>query len=127
MNEIIPLPFATPPLSLNDRDHWRTKARKVSSTRDTARWAIRAARIPTFTTARVLLHYRVPDNRRRDLDNLAATLKPVIDALVDEGRLPDDDWRHVISASVQMHPPDPRARQGLWLELYDTTAPEAGC
>lgn len=121
MTHLVPLPWAKPPLSLNDRDHWRVKARKVALARDQARWAIRAARIPAFETVHLTLHWRVPDRRRRDLDNLAATLKPVTDALVDEKCIPDDDWRHVLAATTQIHAPDPRARQGVWLELHNWT------
>lgn len=123
MTHLVPLPWPKPPLSLNDRDHWRPKAAKVANARAQARWAIRAARLPAFETVHLTLHWRIPDRRRRDLDNLAATLKPVTDALVDEGRIPDDDWQHVLAATTRIHPPDPHARQGLWLELHNWTFP----
>ena len=115
----IPLPWAAPPLSLNDRMHWRPKAEKVRQAREAARWAIRAAqpRPTPMAAAEVVLHWRVPNLIRRDLDNLAATLKPVIDALVDEGVLPDDDWRHVTRASSEIHPPDPNRRPSVWVQI----------
>lgn len=126
MTWVAPLPWPKPPLSLNDRLHWRVKADKVKQARRDAGWAIRAARLPRYQTVHVLLHYRAPDQKRRDLDNMAATLKPVLDALVDAGVIPDDDYRHVLSASSKIHEPDPRARQGLWVELYDGTLHEDG-
>ena len=42
------------------------------------------------TYARVQLCYLPPDNRRRDTDNLVATLKPLCDGLVDYGLVSDD-------------------------------------
>ena len=80
---VVPLPWLSPPLSLNDREHWRPKAAKVRAARTEARWAIRAVRLPRLPAAEVVLVWRVRDWRRRDLDNLTATLKPCIDALVE--------------------------------------------
>ena len=113
----VPLTWISPPLSLNDRDHWRAHARKVAVARDEARWAIRAARLPALPAAAVFLNWRLPNNRRRDLDNLAASLKPAIDALVDEGVLPDDDWRHVVTSGCRITPPEPNTPASMWLTV----------
>jgi crossover junction endodeoxyribonuclease RusA len=115
----ITLPWRSPPLSLNDREHWRPKAKKVKEIRAEVRWAVRATkpRPPRIEAAEVVLHWRIHDRRRRDLDNLAATLKPAIDALVDEHVLPDDDWTHVLLAGSRIHPPEPGQRAAMWLEV----------
>lgn len=87
----------TRPLSLNARQHWRVKAAGVAQLREGASWLAREARIPACGRIHVQLHYVPPDARRRDRDNLVATLKPVLDGLVDAGVVPDDtevyvDW-----------------------------------
>jgi len=79
---IIELPWTAPPLSLNDRGAWAPRARKIADVRATALTLARAARLPHLVDhATVQLHYRPRDNRRRDTDNLVATLKPICDAL----------------------------------------------
>lgn len=84
------LPFERP-LSLNDRDHWRVKAKRTREWREAAGWAAREARIPRCKRVEVGLTYRPPDNRRRDADNLTAALKAATDgALVDAKVVPDD-------------------------------------
>lgn len=115
----IALPWARPPVSLNDRGHWRVKARNVADARAQARWAIRAAHPPQLERAHITLCWRVPDMRRRDLDNLAGTLKPCLDALVDEGVLPDDDFLHVKGATSRIYLPDASKVGAMWLNIED--------
>jgi len=115
MTHHIPLPWPKPPLSMNDRDHWAVKARKVREVRSIVAALITQARIPAMDTAEVTLHWRVPDWKHRDVDNPTATLKPCIDALVDAGVLPRDSWRHVPRSGCVFHEPDGEA--AMWLEL----------
>jgi crossover junction endodeoxyribonuclease RusA len=85
------LPWTKPPMSLNDRmDRW-TKARWTKTLRQTA-WALaKQAKIPPLHEGcQVGLVYQPPDRRRRDEDNLFATLKPLADGLVDAGVVADD-------------------------------------
>jgi Holliday junction resolvase RusA-like endonuclease len=118
MNDIaIPLPWTTPPVSQNDRQHHHVKAKAVAQALTEARLAIRASAIQPIVGAGITLHYRVPDNRRRDADNLAATLKVVQDALVKEGVLPDDSWVCVPSATCRIHAPGDEP--AMWVELTD--------
>lgn len=116
---IIPLPWPKPPLSQNDRQQHMVKAREVARVKDEARWAIRAAKVTPIVGAEVTLHYRVPDRRRRDADNLAVVLKVCQDALVLEGVLPDDSWVCVPRSGQEIHPPD--GPPALWLELANIT------
>lgn len=84
------LPWTKPPMSLNDRmDRW-TKARWTKTLRQTA-WALaKQAKIPPLGRCEVVLLYVPRERRRRDEDNLTATLKPLADGLVDAGVVVDD-------------------------------------
>lgn len=115
----IPLPWTSPPVSQNDRQHHHVKAKAVARALAEARLAIRAAQVEPIVGAVVTLHYRVPDLRRRDADNLAVVLKVCQDALVAEGVIPRDDWVHVPSSGCTIHPPDAPAE--MWLVLSDVT------
>ena len=115
----IPLPWTSPPVSQNDRQHHHVKAKAVARALAEARLAIRAAQVEPIVGAVVTLHYRVPDLRRRDADNLAVVLKVCQDALVAEGVIPRDDWIHVPSSGCTIHPPD--APAAMWLVLSDVT------
>lgn len=89
------LPYSTPPLSLNDRRHWAAKARITREVRHATAVHAREQRIPRLEHARVQLLYIPRDKRRRDADNLVATLKPCLDGLRDAGVLEDDDASRV--------------------------------
>jgi len=102
-----------PPLTANQRLHWRRRAELTRQVRTTVAWHARQARIPPCRFITVTLHYRPGDRRRRDTDNLVATLKPAADGLVDAGVIPDDTptWCHKHMPVI--HPgPGPRS---LWL------------
>lgn len=84
------LPWSKPPLSLNDRMDWRTKSVWTKTLRHTA-WALaKQAKIPPLGSCQVTLLYTPRDRRRRDEDNIFATLKPLADGLVDAGIVVDD-------------------------------------
>lgn len=114
----LPLPF-TKPLSLNDRMHWQVKRKHTSAWRGVARDLARRERIPTLERFTAVLHYQPRDNRRRDVDNLVASLKPLVDGLRDAHAVVDDDTDHYVLTAPQIHP----ARKGepgrLWLVVVD--------
>jgi crossover junction endodeoxyribonuclease RusA len=85
---VIALPWAAPPLSGNQRLHWRAKAVKVSAARANA--AYLAFAIPPMLKCRVELIWYVTDRIRRDEDNLMPYLKALCDGLVDAGVVADD-------------------------------------
>jgi crossover junction endodeoxyribonuclease RusA len=131
---IIPLGFTSPPLSLNGRPHWRTRAKLVKAIR-TAVWVRgKQLRMTPCPHVHVLLHYVPKDRRHRDPDNLVATLKPAIDALTaagaDRGRIclgvvPDDTPEYVSWSTPRIHDPDEHGPR-LWLEVTALLkAPEA--
>lgn len=96
------LPYRTPPLSLNDRDHWAVKAAKTKEVRDAVIVLARHARIPKCERIAVLLYYQPAVIRRRDAENLAGTLKPAVDGLVDVGVIPDDTPDYLHSATCRI-------------------------
>lgn len=52
--------------------------------------------------ARVVLTFRFPDRRRRDVSNLYPYVaKPIVDGLVDARILPDDDDLHLIGPDLR--------------------------
>lgn len=111
----IDLPWRTPPLRANDRRAWPAQHKAFQQALTEARWAVRAANLTPVVGANVTLHYRPTTRRRQDSDGIAPTLKPVLDALVQEGVLPDDSWVCVPRTSQEIHPPDGDA--AMWVEL----------
>lgn len=93
------LPWVKPPLSLNDREHWAPRAKKQKAVREASALLARQAGIPRLGTAKVRLVWLVSDRRRRDRENITATLKPAIDGLVDAGVVEDDCWWIVTESS----------------------------
>lgn len=54
--------------------------------------------LPVFNRVRIHFHW-VEDNKRRDLDNICAAKKFILDAMVKYDRLSDDNRKCVISFS----------------------------
>jgi len=88
---VLHLPWDRPPLSDNDRKHWRAKATAVKGIRETVQVLARLSGLPRgLEHVWVEYVWRAPDNRRRDSDNLNATTKPLYDGLTDYGIVKDD-------------------------------------
>lgn len=93
---VLPLPPAA--CSPNARAHWRTKHRAMQVYREAAYLAamaaIRAARPPLaglpWQTATEQATFAFRQARRRDADNLLASLKAAFDGLADAGVVIDD-------------------------------------
>jgi crossover junction endodeoxyribonuclease RusA len=91
-------PQPAPRLSMNGRYHWRKRAELTKAWRQAAFWALSAQGYPRSLgdrpTAYVRVTFPVADNRRRDADNPAPTVKAIVDGLVDAGVWPDDstEW-----------------------------------
>lgn len=90
-------------LSPNARVHWSQKARAANGYGATVFYCAVDARNRTgepgkwkdLDHAHVTVTFMLPDHRRRDLDNLIASFKPGLDALVRCGILEDDSAGHV--------------------------------
>lgn len=109
------LPF-TKPMSLNDRAHWRVKARITKEWREAAHVLARAQRIPACERVHIQLFYVPADRRPRDPLNLVQSLKAVEDGIVDAGVIPNDDSRHHESVMPIITPAGPARAAGnrLW-------------
>jgi hypothetical protein len=117
---LIPLGWARPPISQNQlrRTHYMIEAKLKAAALSEARWAIRAAKPDRVTFVDTIrLHYRPSTRRIADADGLAPTGKVCTDALVHEGVIPADDWRHVSESAYRIHPPQPGLPGVMWLEI----------
>lgn len=98
MNGPVTIQFPVPAkqLSMNDKTHWGTRHRWVKAWRHTACIeTINQVREP-IPLPPCFVHVTIPFSRgaRRDPHNFFATVKPIVDGLVDAGLWPDDttEW-----------------------------------
>ena len=87
--------FAQPPrqLTMNRKLHWAEHARAVKAWRTAAGWhGVPHKHLPPSIVA---VSLEVRGNARRDPANWAATVKPIVDGLVDSGCWPDDTPKYV--------------------------------
>lgn len=103
----IPLPWKSPPLTLNQRMHWATKARETARIRSIV--ALLAKGLTINPPIEVELVWTVPDRRRRDVDNPASTVKVCVDALRDAGVIADDHSRIVVRSGTRIEFGTPRS------------------
>jgi len=91
-------------LSLNDRLHWAQKATLNRMWRKAAHGAAVMAQTPVHGRSLVNVSLPVRNvNQRRDAHNFIATVKPIIDGLVDAGVWPDDNGRYVVTDEPCFH------------------------
>jgi len=100
-------------LSPNARVHWAVKAKaareygsQVFYAAVDARNRSEPAKWKNLDRAKVRVWFYVPPRRRRDLDNLIASFKPGLDALVRCGILVDDSIGHVEVSHTATQPFD---------------------
>jgi len=91
----IKLPFPSSELNPNRRSgrHWKTSlAAKSQAANDARTLTLEAMRGETFCSTRNLcveIVFHAPDKRRRDLDNLVASMKPAIDGIANALQIDD--------------------------------------
>lgn len=120
------LPYDKPPLSLNDSPTSSTGARlgraaTIKRVRRDAGWLARSAGIPLLGRFSATLHWRPARNGRRDSLNLAATLKPLVDGLVDAGVCYDDDTSRYVGTEPRIHAAERGEPGRMWLIVEDLT------
>ena len=91
------LPWPCRELSPNARVHWTKKARAAKNYRAIALVmahvkARQLNRPSGLESARVGIEFYPPDNRRRDLDNMLASMKPAIDGIAAAIGVDDSKW-----------------------------------
>lgn len=120
----LPLAFTKPPLSLNDsptmtRGARMARAAKVKKVRRHAYDLATGAHIPRLERFTAELHYQPRDNRARDGMNLYATLKPLVDGLIDAGVCKDDDRAHFVDNAPTIHDAKRGQPGRMWLVVVD--------
>jgi len=105
---VVRLPYTAVPLSLNSRDHWRERARKVAGIRADTTLGMLAQSVSWLDCRKVdvTLTYVPRDKRRRDADNLVGTLKACCDGIVDAGVVVDDTPDLMVKHMPVILPPD---------------------
>lgn len=98
----IGLPAGLALLSLNGREHYMARHRAYQSLKKSAWAMILNARVPRLRRVEITAVYDPPDRRQRDPDNIAASLKPCVDALVAARVIPSDDSRYVTSVRCEI-------------------------
>ena len=93
---IIPhLPYAE--LNPNSRVHWAVKARAVKASKEEVGWLAKAQWGDQKPMVKARIHYEffAKNQRRRDLDNLLASMKYCPDSLIEVDVLFYDDAKHL--------------------------------
>lgn len=78
-------------LSPNARTHWAAKSRVSGKAKTDAFYATKAANPQPFTSFHLI--FCPPDNRKRDLDNLIASMKSPLDGMAMALRVNDNAFR----------------------------------
>jgi len=121
----VTIPIPPRSLSVNSRVHWAVRMKATKRCRVDAWAAVQVAMHEqgvkgkwTHCECRVVWYARC--NRRRDKDNLLASLKATFDGLVDGGLLIDDAGITHLPLSIDVDPRNPRVE----LHLKETDGKE---
>lgn len=90
----ITLPWPPRALSPNGRSHWRAKAKAAKQARRDAciLTLVAGARALPWQSMQVELIFCPPDRRARDLDNMLASAKSLLDGVADATGVDDSRW-----------------------------------
>lgn len=127
---VFEVPLRTPSLNAFNRGHWRgyyDLKKRWQTEFQVARMKARLFGRPQFPKA-VLLFERFAVQPILDTDNRVGGLKPVIDAMVDNGLLLADDDAHLAYAIEEVrvaHRAEERTRVTMWVgeDLAETERP----
>lgn len=117
---VIRMPLPPKELSPNARVHWARKAKVVKAVREEAYYSTLAAMREVGITAYwpiavIEPRFYVATNRRRDRDNLAASLKAARDGIADAGLVANDtDLRNIDPEIIVDKTTAPRVE--LWIK-----------
>lgn len=107
MEIVVTMPLPMPILSPNSRVCWQAKARAVKQYRATAFHV--AQRFPVrWKSAEVLASFFFKDSRRRDRDNLLASLKSAFDGIASAGVVEDDSELTYLPVRLEVDRVNPR-------------------
>lgn len=101
----IPVDLRAEALNANGRVHWAVRKARTKVLRDKGHVAAIAAHVPPMTRAHLVITVTWPDRRRRDVANLAPTIKALVDGMVQGAHvLPDDDDTHLVGPDLRVAP-----------------------
>lgn len=123
---VLELPWATPPLSLNQRLHPQAAAKIVRQVREVGRDLGRRILPIDMAHPALTLVWLVTSRHRRDEDNIVPTLKALADGICDAGVVEDDTPEHMHKAMpiIAYAKGNPKA-PGLYLVVWDQGGPTA--
>ena len=92
MSASITLPWPDKALSPNARTHFHAKARIAKAYREQAYWTAKASPLamPSDGGIALRIEFYPPDARKRDLDNMLASVKAAIDGIADAHEVNDN-------------------------------------
>jgi Holliday junction resolvase RusA-like endonuclease len=89
-------PAPAPWLNMNSRLRHKAQAVERKLWRDAAHVYARQRKLPKdLARVHIVATLAFPTNHRRDVTNYLASIKAVVDGLVDYGLIPDDDDKHL--------------------------------
>ncbi len=90
-------------LSPNSRCHWSVKGQAVNAAQDEIGWLSKADwhDDKPMMKARISYEFHLKDHRKRDLDNLIASMKAYQDGLIEAGVIFFDDAEHLEIGTVK--------------------------
>jgi len=111
----ISLPYLPPrEFSPNSRVHWRVRHKVGLRVQDDVMALVREQGWdqPPLEKSTISITWIFPDNRRRDIDNLLASTKPILDALTKDksGVIVDDSWQHITLVLTYEKGDEPQTR-----------------
>jgi crossover junction endodeoxyribonuclease RusA len=95
MSLLVSLPWPPSSLSPNgSHGHWRVKAKARATFKATCGWELKAqgVRPLPFPRLHVSVVFCPPDRQHRDLDNMLARSKPLLDAVASAVGVDDSRW-----------------------------------
>lgn len=117
----VALPAGLTLLNANRRMHWARRAELTRNIRAASFACVKSAKVPRLRRAQIVVEFRPPDRRRRDVHNLYPSAKAAIDGLVDAGVLPDDSDRYLVGPDMRAGEVAPLAR--LVLHITELEVP----
>lgn len=90
------------------QQHWAVGQKEKAAQTDLVCWAIRAGMVPAYgVPVRLAIAWHEP-NAGRDIDNVRAGVKFILDALVKMKRIPNDTRQWVRGIADEFPEPDPK-------------------
>lgn len=98
----VPVALVEEAVTANQRLHWSERGKRTAALRRKSKILHRG--VDPMRTAALVVTVQWPDRRRRDVANLAPTIKALVDGAVDCGVLPDDDDSHLVGPDMRTSP-----------------------